>query len=233
MLKTIIYGLNKIANLFHKTARLLEKAPHQNIHTIQVKQWFNDHGDETHRLNYDLTENSMVFDLGGYEGQWASDLFSKYCCNTYIFEPFTPFSEKIALRFKMNPKIKVYGYGLSNINTITKLTVSANTSSIYKTGPETADIQLIRADDFLKANDIQYIDLIKINIEGGEYDLLEHLIEKKLIKKFGNIQIQFHDFVPDAESRMHKIQQMLALTHKLTYQYIFVWENWSLKNDNS
>ena len=27
-----------------------------------VKQWFNDKGDYTHRLNYDLNNNSIVFD---------------------------------------------------------------------------------------------------------------------------------------------------------------------------
>ena len=30
------------------------------------------------RLDYNLNENSVVFDLGGYEVQWASDIFSKY-----------------------------------------------------------------------------------------------------------------------------------------------------------
>ena len=44
-----------------------------------------------------------------------------------------------------------------------------------------------------------------------------------------NIQVQFHDFVLDAESRMKSIQADLRKTHELTYQYDFVWENWKLK----
>ncbi|MDA8326743.1 MAG: hypothetical protein M0033_11065, partial [Nitrospiraceae bacterium] len=61
------------------------------------------------------------------------------------------------------------------------------------------------------------------------YDLLDHLIETGVVNQIGNIQVQFHDFAPNAESRMSDIQRKLALTHKLTYQYRFVWENWERK----
>ena len=77
---------------------------------------------------------------------------------------------------------------------------------------------------------IERIDLMKINIEGGEYDLLEHLIKTGWIDKIINIQVQFHDFVENAEARMLAIQNDLAKTHELTYQYKFVWENWRLKD---
>jgi hypothetical protein len=46
-----------------------------------------------------------------------------------------------------------------------------------------------------------------------------------------NVQVQFHDFVPDAERRMRRIQEKLGKTHSLTYQYLFVWENWALKSN--
>lgn len=96
-------------------------------------------------------------------------------------------------------------------------------------GSENRVIKLVKAADFLKENNIKTIDLMKINIEGGEYALLEHLIEAGHIKEIKNIQIQFHDFVPDADKRMCKIQSGLEETHFLTYQYRFVWENWRLR----
>ena len=39
--------------------------------------WVRDRGDQTLRLDYDLAAASIVFDLGGYEGQWASDIFGR------------------------------------------------------------------------------------------------------------------------------------------------------------
>jgi hypothetical protein len=34
-----------------------------------------------------------------------------------------------------------------------------------------------------------------MNIEGGEYDLLEYMIKNQLTEKFENIQVQFHENV--------------------------------------
>ena len=102
-------------------------------------------------------------------------------------------------------------------------------SSVFKPGQEIQQIQLVRAADFIQQNDISTIDLIKINIEGCEYDLLDHLIESGISGDIVNIQVQFHPFVPDAETRMKRIQDQLSRTHRLTYQYPFVWENWKRK----
>lgn len=71
---------------------------------------------------------------------------------------------------------------------------------------------------------------MKINIEGGEYELIEHFIESEFVKEIRDIQVQFHDFIPDAGVRMKKIQEELKNTHFLTYQYEFVWENWRRKD---
>ena len=59
--------------------------------------------------------------------------------------------------------------------------------------------------------------------------MLECLLDNDLIGSIDNLQIQFHDFVPDAEKRMNAIKARLGLTHELTYEYIFVWENWKKK----
>jgi hypothetical protein len=75
-------------------------------------------------------------------------------------------------------------------------------------------------------SDIHCIDLLKINIEGGEYELLEHIIEKTLQNKIRNIQVQFHTWIENCEDRRKNIQDILRKTHKLTYNYDFVWENW-------
>lgn len=37
--------------------------------------WKKNKGYQTHRLDYDLDEDSLVFDAGGYEGQWTSDKY--------------------------------------------------------------------------------------------------------------------------------------------------------------
>jgi len=71
---------------------------------------------------------------------------------------------------------------------------------------------------------------MKINIEGGEYDLLEHVIKIGAINNIRDIQIQFHDFVDDADIRMKYLLDELSRTHLPTYQYKYVWENWRRKD---
>ena len=54
---------------------------------IQGLNWVRDNGDHTLRLDYDLNEDSIVFDVGGYRGDFTSAIFNKYNCNVYVFEP--------------------------------------------------------------------------------------------------------------------------------------------------
>ena len=64
-------------------------------HQVLVRQWYIDGGDYELRFNYNLVEESIVLDLGGYQGQFASDLFSRYRCRIFVFEPVRKFSEQI------------------------------------------------------------------------------------------------------------------------------------------
>ena len=75
------------------------------------------------------------------------------------------------------------------------------------------------------------MNLMKINIEGGEYDLLEDLIASDYIEKIENVQVQFHTFVEHSAERMLRIHKALSNTHYRTYQYEFVWENWTQKQN--
>jgi FkbM family methyltransferase len=222
---------NIVGGKENKTFPENDKKNPQSIQAIRCESWFRVNGDTTLRLNYDLNSNSLVFDLGGYEGQWAADIFIKYKCHILIFEPYKTYAENIEKRFSHNDKVKVFTFGLSSESQTLELCISDDASSLFKKGQNAVAVYLKKASDFFKENKIDKIDLMKINIEGGEYDLLEHLIESQLIKEIKNLQVQFHDFIiPNAKERMNKIQHELSKTHILTYQYEFVWENWKLKD---
>lgn len=196
----------------------------------RCRPWVEIDGDSTLRLAYPINEKSVVFDLGGYKGQWASDIFSKYCCNVYVFEPVMAFYETIKKRFQHNKKIRTFPFGLAEENKKVLLSVDKDRSSMFKGSDEGEAIVLHSFKEFLGTHQIRNIDLIKINIEGAEYDLLDFIIEEGLQTRISNIQVQFHDFVPDAEKRIKGIQKMLETTHEVTWQYPFVWENWRIRN---
>ena len=129
---------------------------------IQEKRcipWFSDNGDRTLRLQYDLDSTAIVFDLGGYEGQWASDIFSMYCCYIHIFEPVEKFATNIEKRFSKNNKIFVHKFGLSNMNQKKQIFIDADSSSTFTTKASNDEINLIKAIDFIKEYAIEHIEL--------------------------------------------------------------------------
>jgi FkbM family methyltransferase len=194
----------------------------------RILPWNQVQGDETYRVDYDLNENSIVFDLGGYKGDWTSDIYSRYCCHIYVFEPVKFYADNIKKRYAKNLKIAVYDFGLSEESREDSIYVNNSSSTIYKKSAHNQKVVLVKFSDFIEENHLSFIDLIKINIEGGEYDLLDHLINTGYISRIMNLQIQFHDFFDDSENRMRAIQEKLGKTHRLTYQFPFIWENWKL-----
>ncbi len=199
-------------------------------------KWYELDGDHNLRVEYDLGPDSVVYDVGGYEGDWAAEISSRYSSKIYVFEPVSKFVKLLQKRFGKNPGITILPVGLGGRNEEMSISVIEESSSVYrdqgnfqKKASEKEVIKLRAINEMMQELHTPNIDLMKINIEGGEYDLLECLIEKGLVKNIKNLQIQFHDFVPDAEERMKRIKSLLSLTHKLTYEYVFVWENWELK----
>jgi FkbM family methyltransferase len=198
----------------------------RDSHTREIFRWYRDNGNSNLRLNYPLNENSLVFDLGGYKGEWSSEIANKYNCNIYIFEPVPEFYSGIVERFRKNKKISVFKLALSASNAKKMISLENDGSSIYKSGPNQVEISQMDIYDFIKNHNIKAIDLIKINIEGGEYVLLKRMIETKIVEKCRDIQVQFHRFYPDAAKIRNEIRNVLQKTHFITYDYPLVWENW-------
>jgi len=195
----------------------------------EYNRWIKDHGDETLRLDYDLSEDSVVFDVGTYRGQWASDIFSRYLCELHCFEPVEEYYELVKRRFHRNPRIHVNNFGLSNRNTEVAIK-RADDGSTVVLGKGEETVQLVRATDFIKTLSLERIDLMKINIEGAEYDLIDDLILSGVTKIIHNMQIQFHTNVQGYRYRAQSIRNALSATHEMTYFYDLIWENWKLKS---
>jgi hypothetical protein len=73
------------------------------------------------------------------------------------------------------------------------------------------------------------INLLKLNVEGSEYDILPDVIENYNIKKVDNILVQFHVNVKDHEQKREDIRHSLSKTHNENWCYKNIWESWSLK----
>jgi FkbM family methyltransferase len=194
-----------------------------------INDWFKNNGDYTHRLNYNLNEESIVFDLGGYEGWFVEQMTKKFNCYVYCFEPFTNYANNITNKYIKNSKVKVYPLGISDSEKTDIIYINNDASSMHIKSGTPVEIKTTTIDKIMADEGVKFIDLLKINIEGEEYPFLEYAIKNSLLKKFGNIQVQFHMFETNYQERYNNIIIELEKTHELTYIYPFVWENWKLK----
>jgi len=195
-------------------------------HDKELQRWYSDGGDEAFRYDYDLNSDSLVIDLGGYKGQWASDIYARYNCRVLVFEPVKSFAEKIEKRFERNRRVEVFRLALGANRRHAAIAMLGDGSSVYRTAPEKETIQFEDVAEFFAKHGIDRVDLMKVNTEGGEYELMPRLFEAGLVKRIRHIQIQFHNVGASSETRMKEICRELSRTHKPTYQYKFVWENW-------
>ena len=183
--------------------------------------------DEALRYDYQLTKDSVVFDVGGFEGTWAYNIYEKYQSHIYVFEPVIAFYRDIKTKCQAQKYVEIYNWGLGSKDERVSLSVEGMSTSILSKSEdhlEFADFKDVAP--ILSA--FKKIDLIKLNIEGAEYDLLDYIIEKGLQSKLINIQVQFHMNIPDYENRRQKIREELAKTHHLTYDFAYTHENWEL-----
>lgn len=196
---------------------------------MRVRPWQSINGDATLRVQYNLDSAALVLDVGGHEGDWAVEIAGRYGCTVHVFEPVPEFAARIKSRLGRNQKVHVHTFGLAGSTRNERMNVDAERSSIFLAEERGRLIQLVDIVEFCDTHQISKIDLLKINIEGGEYELLERLIETGHIVNITDVQVQFHDFVVNAERRMNALQSSLQETHFLTYQFPFVWENWRRK----
>lgn len=194
----------------------------------QLFAWKDDEGDSTLRVDYPLNEESVVVDVGGYLGDFAYSLCELYDPYVYIFEPVQEYCEKIKERFEGNRKVKVLCCGLAAQSGSAVINIDATSSSLYKESSSRSceEVQLVGFDEFVSDYGLDFIDLMKINIEGAEYSLLEGILKNGEMGNIGFCQIQFHTFVENAYERRSMIREGLKETHALQWDYPFVWESW-------
>jgi FkbM family methyltransferase len=198
----------------------------------EAARWFRDRGDASLRLDYPLTAASVVLDCGGFEGDWAAAIHRRYGCRVCVFEPVPSFLSRLDERFSGQPSVQCFGYGLHSRNERARLRLDGNASSMFAPAAAASeqgqwqDVDLRDVAEVLPELGLQDLALVKINIEGGEYELLERLIATGLVGRIEHLQIQFHRFVPDAVQRRERIRAQLGLTHTLSYDYTFIWESW-------
>lgn len=167
------------------------------------------------RYEYDLSPNDLVIDIGAYQGAWAEQIFARYGCRLIAIEP-GPWIVGFEHGEVINQAAWTHNYGL-------QFGGDHYYTSAYE--PATHGYECFDVNSLLSKYD--EIALVKINIEGAEYELLNHVIDAGLHKRIRNLQVQFHLVEGEPIEEMYgAIASKLRQTHYLSWFYSFCWENW-------
>jgi FkbM family methyltransferase len=188
-----------------------------SLNANSLKEW-NRRGFEYKRYDYDLRIGDTVIDLGAYQGEWAEKMYEKFGCKMIVVEP-TDYIRGFQHGTIINKAAGTHAGKLS-------FGGRAYYTSVMEPGDH--EYECIDINPIIGA--AAPVALLKVNIEGAEYDVLNHIIGAGLHKQIKNIQVQFHEIAGlPYEIWYEEIAKKLSKTHSLTWRYKYCWENWQRK----
>jgi len=155
-----------------------------------------------------LGPDSIVVDLGANHGEFSQQIINTLGCRVYAVEPVSNLFEQI----RSSPRLKKFNYAISLTNQPISLNLFPNRcASVYRL-PQESSVPItlvpgITFDVFLRQNEIQDIDLLKVDIEGSERELFMTIAPSQL-ERIGQITIEFHDFLfPETRVQVETIKR--------------------------
>jgi len=175
-----------------------------------------------------------IFDVGAHHGETALE-YSKFfpTSKIYSFEPFYDSFEKLENNISSITNVKTFNIGLSNKTSSMEFNINEGspTNSILRlsdNAPNTWDnsglnhknhleCQFKTIDDFMSKNEIEEIDLLKIDTQGSEYLVLEgaeKVFQKSKIKTI-YMEIIIGDTYVGQKSLSYYLNKMESYEFKL------------------
>ena len=191
-------------------------------------------------VDVDLPAGGVALDVGGFEGQWSTRVLERADrrgpgdLRVHAFEPDPSSVELFRHALGHDPRVVLHPFGLGGHDRTVTLAVGGAGSSVF-VDPNApgfhgaAEVELRDVDAVLQSLDVERIDLIKVNIEGGEYELFDRLQETGWLGRTGTVFVQFHEFAPDAYRARRRVRRHLERTHRCTWSHPWVFERWDPK----
>lgn len=192
-----------------------------HLHPVSIQAW-QENKMEHIRYKYKLMPHDTVIDLGAYTGEFAEQIHDQYGCNVICVEP-TDSIKRLAGKPWVTIIEKAAGTGVG----VQRFGGMFYYTSIFEDNEKYGfrDFPTFDVNDLLN----QPIGLLKINVEGMEYTLMNHIMEAGLHKNVDNFQVQFHLVDTESERNWRAIAKRMYETHEITWRMPFCWENWKRK----
>lgn len=185
-----------------------------------------EHSWDARALDWPLTSDSVVVEVGGYKGRWALQIAERYHPQLFVFEP-QPWAHAVC-QAALGDAASVFPFGLGDHDgTLPMGAWETDGCSFVKSGEGEGRISEIAA--AFRRLEIGTPDLMLMNIEGYEYTLLPHMLDQGILPR--RLMVQFHPFDDPygmALAQMHERFEALGYTIPWTYGLMLTaWERTS------
>ncbi|NOS72872.1 MAG: FkbM family methyltransferase [Verrucomicrobia bacterium] len=161
-----------------------------------------------------LNKDSVIYGGGvGRDVTFEQALAKHFECNVVLFDPSPTGLETMLLPENKIPQFHFVPVGLSGSNCTLRFAPPPDLKegSWFTDGSAAATIEVPCVDlsTLMKQNGHDRIDLLKIDIEGAEYDVLDHLLGRKL--RVRQVLVEFHHNILPGIPRSKSIRYILKM----------------------
>ena len=164
--------------------------------------------------------------LGGFTGESAIHL-ARMGFRVVVFEPIDEWANTIRETTKNHVlEIEVIQAAASNKDGFLELGMSKDGTSEFRDA--SLGIVSVPSINFAEwvATHAERVSFLEMNIEGGEYVVLEELLSSGAIDRIDSLAVQFHNLDPTHRARRSEICSLLSTIYKPIYSFPWVWESW-------
>lgn len=148
----------------------------------------------------DICKNDIVVDLGGNYGMFTLYALHKGAGKVYTFEPFEEYVGYIRENTKNFSNVEIMPFAMSNRDGSAKININHEDNTILQEVYERnnwvagnqKDIETMRFGTFLERQNLEFVNFLKVDIEGSEYALFEDIEDDVLKSKIGKISMEYH-----------------------------------------
>ncbi len=146
-----------------------------------------------------LNENSIVYSFGiGQDISFDTAMIENHNCHVFGFDP-TPKSINWVNNQELPSKFIFFNYGISNKSGLADFYLPKNSEHVSGSLTvqnninvmEKVTVKMKSIEDIANELGHKHIDVLKMDIEGAEYDVVENILNSKI--SIAQILIEFHD----------------------------------------
>jgi len=197
------------------------KTAHLNAVVSCAKRWYGTSYGGFY-VNPDfLDEMSVIYSFGiGKDISFDLKCIEKHGCNVYGFDP-TPISIQYIKSIKIPGNFQFLDYGISTTSGSQTFFLPANPRAVSGSmvANETVDqnnaivVMMKTFEEIVSSLGHKHIDVLKMDIEGAEYDVLKSILDSKV--SIDQILVEFHDRIFD--TTILKSQETVELLKRKGY----------------